>query len=32
MAKVGEHVQKKHAVHSSTDTINSFVQGKVRQS
>jgi len=32
MAKVGEHVQKKHAVHSSTDTINSFVRGKVRQS
>ncbi|MDQ3569929.1 MAG: hypothetical protein M3396_04750 [Actinomycetota bacterium] len=31
MAKVGDHVQKKHAVHTSTDTINNFVRGKVRQ-
>ena len=32
MAKVGDHVQKKHGVHTSTETINNYVRGKVRQS
>ena len=31
MAKVADHVQKKHAVHTNTQTISSFVKGKVRQ-
>ncbi len=30
MAKVAEHVKKKHAVAVTTDTIASFVKTKVR--
>ena len=32
MAKVADHVQKKHAVHTPTDTIASFVRGNIRRS
>jgi len=31
MGKVSEHVRKKHAVHTTTDTIVNFVKLKIRQ-
>lgn len=31
MAKVSDHVRKKHAVHTTTDTIVNFVKLKIRQ-
>lgn len=31
MRKVSDHVRKAHAVHTTTDTIASFVKQKVRQ-
>lgn len=31
MSKVGDHVRKVHKVHTSTDTINSFVKTKIRR-
>ncbi len=30
MAKVSDHVKKKHKVQTTTDTIANFVRGKVR--
>lgn len=32
MSKVADHVRSKHGVHTPTETITSFVRGKVRQS
>ncbi len=32
MAKVADHVRKKHNVQTTTDTIANFVRGKVRSS
>ena len=31
MSKVSDHVRQKHGVHTPTQTIASFVRGKVRQ-
>jgi hypothetical protein len=32
MAKVAEHVRKKHHVQVTTGTIGAYIKGKVRQS
>ncbi len=32
MGKVADHVRRKHAVHTPTETITNFVRGKIRQS
>ena len=31
MAKVADHVRKKHNVQVTTDTIGNYVKGKIRQ-
>lgn len=31
MGKVAEHVRKKHAVNTTTDTIGNYVKQKVRE-
>jgi hypothetical protein len=31
MNKVADHVRKVHKVHTNTDTISSYVRGKVQQ-